>query len=221
MRDRAIEAVSQGILITDPTSPTTRSSTSATGFDAAHRATRATRCWAGTAGSCRARAPTRQRSPRSARRSARGDPCPVELLNYRKDGTPFWNDLSISPVRDAAGRLTHFVGVQTDVTERRQLEEQLRQAQKMEAVGRLAGGVAHDFNNLLTVILGYAELLARRPAAGRPAARATSRRSATAGERAAELTRQLLAFSRQQVLQPEVLDLNEVRRRTWRRCCAA
>ncbi len=87
--------------------------------------------------------------------------CSVEVLNYRKDGTPFWNELSISPVRDDAGRLTHFVGVQTDVTERRRLEEQFRQAQKMEAVGRLAGGVAHDFNNLLTIIYGLQRTAAR------------------------------------------------------------
>ena len=104
-----------------------------------------------------------------------------------------------------------LVGNFRDITERKQAEEalrrtedQLRQAQKMEAVGRLAGGVAHDFNNLLSVILGYSELAARRARAGRSACATTSRRSERAGERAAALTRQLLAFSRQQVLQPEV-----------------
>src|SRR5262249_4261496 len=85
-------------------------------------------------------------------------PCAVELVNYRKDGTRFWNALAVTPVRDGDG-VTHFVGVLTDVTARKNLEAQFHQAQKMEAVGQLAGGVAHDFNNILTVINGYADLL--------------------------------------------------------------
>ena len=89
-------------------------------------------------------------------------------------------------------------------------EAELRQAQKMEAVGRLAGGVAHDFNNVLTAIFGYADLLLEQFAAGRLARAATSRRSGKPAERAAALTRQLLAFSRKQVMQPRVLDLNDV-----------
>jgi PAS domain S-box-containing protein len=96
-----------------------------------------------------------------------------------------------------------------DVTERRVLEEELRQAQKMEAVGRLAGGVAHDFNNVLAVVQGYSELLAKQLAAGDEKVEQVSEIQ-KAAERAAALTRQLLAFSRKQVLQPRVLDLNEV-----------
>ena len=122
-----------------------------------------------------------------------GQPFTTELLNYRKDGTPFWNELSVSPVRDEEGRLTHFVGVQTDVTERRRLEEQYRQAQKMDAVGQLAGGIAHDFNNLLTPMLMAVKLLREdRPADERAGLLATLQAGA---ERGAELVRKLLSFA--------------------------
>jgi PAS domain S-box-containing protein len=143
---------------------------------------------------------------RDAVREAR--PCIVEILNYRKDGTPFWNALSIAPIFDE-GRLTHYVGVQTDITAFKQMELQLRQSQKMEAVGHLAGGVAHDFNNLLTVINGCCELLrfnTKLPGDARPLIDEIHK----AGERAATLTRQLLAFSRKTVMQPRVLNLNEL-----------
>jgi PAS domain S-box-containing protein len=139
---------------------------------------------------------------------AAGRPCLVEVLNYRKDETPFWNALSIAPILED-GRITHFVGVQTDITAFKQMEQQLRQSQKMEAIGHLAGGVAHDFNNLLTVINGCCELLrigGGLPAGVTPLVDEIHR----AGERAATLTRQLLAFGRKTVLQTRVLRLNEL-----------
>ena len=107
-----------------------------------------------------------------------------------------------------------------DVTERRTLEEQYQQAQKMEAIGRLAGGVAHDFNNLLTVILGYCELLLADLDPDDPR-QADIAEIQKAGKRAAGLTRQLLAFSRKQIIEPTLLDLNARGRRHASRCSDA
>ena len=108
---------------------------------------------------------------------------------------------------DGDGRAVRMIGAMMDITQRKQLEDELRQAQKMEAVGRLAGGVAHDFNNLLTVITGRSALLLARLKAEDPSRRSVELIQKTA-DRAAGLTRQLLAFSRKQVLQRKVLDLN-------------
>lgn len=132
-----------------------------------------------------------------------------ELVNRRKDGTLYTEQMSITPVRSARGEVTHFIATKRDVTERKSLEEQVRQATKMEAVGRLAGGVAHDFNNLLTIINGYAELLIDTFNADENVS-IPLKEIKSAGERAASLTRQLLAFSRRQVLAPQVLNLNAV-----------
>ncbi len=112
-------------------------------------------------------------------------------------------------VKDAAGKPVQIHGIVMDITERRQLGEQLRQSQKMEAIGQLAGGVAHDFNNILTVIHGHASLLLVDTSVTKNAAR-SAQQIAQAAERAAGLTRQLLTFSRRQVMQPRRLDLNEV-----------
>ena len=129
-----------------------------------------------------------------------------ELQNRKKSGELFWESASISAVKNSEGRITHFVGVKEDITERKRAIDQLRQAQKMEAVGQLAGGVAHDFNNLLTVINGYSTLL-MRALEGSPL-RKEAEQILRAGERAADLTRQLLSFSRRQILEPRVLDVN-------------
>jgi two-component system cell cycle sensor histidine kinase/response regulator CckA len=131
------------------------------------------------------------------------------ISNRRVDGSAIEEETTISPVRDASGRLVNYVAVMRDVTHERQMEEQLRHAQKMEAVGRLAGGVAHDFNNLLTVITGRCELLVRRHGEASPLARDLDLILKTA-QRAGALTRQLLAFSRKQVLAPRVVSLNSV-----------
>ena len=112
-----------------------------------------------------------------------------------------------TPQRDAAGAVTGAIGVATDISERVRIEQQMRQAQKMEAVGRLAGGIAHDFNNLLTAIVGFAELTLKDLETAHPV-RPDVEEIRAAGKSAAALTSQLLAFSRQQLLEPHVLDLN-------------
>jgi PAS domain S-box-containing protein len=139
----------------------------------------------------------------------KGESWSGEIPVRRKDGTTFIAHVTDSPVLDEDGRLTGIIGISCDLTERRALEEQLRQAQKMEAVGRLAGGVAHDFNNLLTAINGYAAVLQDDAPEGSEL-RADLGEILKAGTRAAEMTRQLLAFSRRQVLQPRVVALNDV-----------
>jgi two-component system cell cycle sensor histidine kinase/response regulator CckA len=133
----------------------------------------------------------------------------VEYRMRHKDGR--WRTLEsrASTIFDERGKAARLVTVNRDVTERRSLEEQFRQAQKMEAVGRLSGGVAHDFNNLLGVIIGYGEIVQERVDAANPL-RGSIDEILKAAHRAASLTRQLLAFSRQQVLDPKVLDLNAV-----------
>jgi PAS domain S-box-containing protein len=131
----------------------------------------------------------------------------VETKRRRKDGSVVDVVLSVAPMTDAEGRALGSIGVMADVTQRKQLEQQLVQAQKMEAVGQLAGGVAHDFNNLLTVIGGRSALLLQRGGLNEPTRRDVDLIGQTA-ERAAALTRQLLAFSRKQILEPKPVDLN-------------
>jgi PAS domain S-box-containing protein len=140
--------------------------------------------------------------------SAHGEPFQAEYRARRKDGREIWlNDTGVV----IQGSDTHPVmeGIIVDVTERKQLETQLQQSRKMEAVGRLAGGIAHDFNNLLTIITGYTDMALSRP--GVPLELRTDiERIENAAGRAAALVRQLLAFSRKQVLQPKILDLNAI-----------
>jgi PAS domain S-box-containing protein len=132
-----------------------------------------------------------------------------QMLLVSKDGAEIPIEDSAGPIRDAGGNLRGVILVFRDVTARRHLEEQLRHSQKMDAVGRLAGGVAGDFNNLLTVVAGYSELLRAELPPASPLHR-FAEEIMYAGERAAALTRQLLAFSRGQAAQPKAVDLNSV-----------
>jgi PAS domain S-box-containing protein len=133
----------------------------------------------------------------------------LETAWKRRDGSMVFVRESARAFRTDDGRVLYYDGIVEDVTERRRLEEQLRQAQKMEAVGRLAGGVAHDFNNLLTIIIGYSDLLLERVPA-RDGMRLPVEEIKKAAERAASLTRQLLAFSRKRMLPPQILDLSSL-----------
>ncbi|WP_319585661.1 PAS domain S-box protein [uncultured Desulfobulbus sp.] len=130
------------------------------------------------------------------------------LVNKRKDGNLYSEETTISPVLDASGHIVNYVAVKRDITEQLRLAAQFQQAQKMEAVGLLAGGVAHDYNNMLSVILGYAELALEKVAPGEPL-HTDLEIIITAAKRSAAITRQLLAFARKQTIVPVVLDLNK------------
>jgi PAS domain S-box-containing protein len=138
-----------------------------------------------------------------------GIPWSHEYRIIRPDGAVRWIRDRGFPVREDQGLVIMFTGVAMDITERKALEQQLLQAQKMEAVGRLAGGVAHDFNNLLMAITGYGELMRAKVFKDDPL-HGYLENILKAGDRAAALTRQLLTFSRQKVVHPEVIDLNRV-----------
>ena len=134
----------------------------------------------------------------------------VEQRYRRADGELVWGHLTASVVRDSDGNPEFAVGMVHDVSDRKQLEERLYQAQKLDAVGRLAGGVAHDFNNLLTVITVHSGFLLGSLDPHQAALRADVEAIEQAAQRAASLTQQLLAFGRKQVLQPRIVDLNSI-----------
>jgi len=133
----------------------------------------------------------------------------LETVRVTKSGKAVRVSLTVSAIKDARGRIVGVSAIARDITESKRLEEMFRQAQKMEAVGRLAGGVAHDFNNLLGVIIGYSDMVEEGLGEDDPL-RAKISQIKKAGQRAEALTRQLLAFSRQQILAPTILNLNDV-----------
>ena len=132
-----------------------------------------------------------------------------EIVNKRKDDTLYTEEMTITPVYDRGGQVSYFIAIKQNVSERRQMEDQLRQSNKMEAIGRLAGGVAHDFNNILTAIMGYNEIMLRQLPHFDPLRREAGEIE-KAAYRAAQLTRQLLAFSRKQTLQLAILSPNQI-----------
>jgi len=134
----------------------------------------------------------------------------VEVLNYRKNGSTFWNALFVSPVFGQDGELLYFFGSQLDISRRREAEEALHEAQKMEAVGKLTGGIAHDFNNLLQVIQGYSDILEARIDASDRGARRAVEAISMAANRGATLTQQLLAFARKQELRDRLFNFNSL-----------
>lgn len=136
-----------------------------------------------------------------------------EFANRCKDGSLITVSATISPIRNEQGDVTHFLGVQEDVTERRDIEEQLRRSQRMESIGQLTGGLAHDFNNLLAVIIGNLDLL-EAGVADRPQLGGFAQMALRAAMRGAGLTRQLLAFARRQSLEAREFDMNELVVRT-------
>jgi two-component system, cell cycle sensor histidine kinase and response regulator CckA len=131
------------------------------------------------------------------------------FINKRKDGSTYTEAATISVVHNPEGKIINFVAVKRDITNHLLLEKQFRQAQKMESVGRLAGGVAHDFNNMIGVILGYAGMALERVNADDPL-HAELGEIISAAKRSADITRQLLAFARKQTIAPTVLDLNGI-----------
>lgn len=133
-------------------------------------------------------------------------PVRSEVLNYTKSGSPLWIEMDIVPLANEAGVYTHWISIERDVTERRKVEERLRQSERLEALGQLTGGIAHDFNNYLTVLMGNSETLAKKLPPGPLNEMATL--SADASKSAADLVRSLLTFARRLALEPVTLNAN-------------
>jgi PAS domain S-box-containing protein len=208
LRDQLLQVLSEGAFLIDPTLPdcpiiyANPSFERLTGYAAGDVVGRGWRFLEG---------PETNKAEATTLREAaqRGRDGVAELVWHRKSGAPFWGALRLHPVCDREGRVTHLVGVLSDGEEHHRLEEQLRQAQRLATLGRLAAGVAHDFNNLLTAILGYSGLLLTGRC-GPEQFREGLVEIHRAGERAASLTHQILGFTRKRGVRPQFLDLNEI-----------
>lgn len=205
--DRAIRSASQGIIVADATDPELPIIYVSPGFEAmtGYKASEI------LGKNCRfLQGPdTDPETVKNIRKKLLlGNGFSVEILNYHKNGRSFWNELTINPIKDENGKVIQFVGIQNDITQRRILESQLRQAQKMEAIGSLAGGIAHDFNNLLAVIgINVERLLLKADLSAE--IREGLEEALSAQVRGAALTRQLLSFSRRQSIKPKPVDIDQ------------
>ena len=132
-----------------------------------------------------------------------------EFHNKKKNGELFWEEATIGPITNEKGEITHFIALKEDITERKDLAQKLAQSQKLESIGQLAGGVAHDFNNLLTIINGYSTIILSKLNEDDPI-RKDIKEIFNAGERAGHLTQQLLAFSRKQIIRPQIVNFNNL-----------
>ena len=131
--------------------------------------------------------------------------------NRRSNGELYWDEAKISPIKNTQGDITHYLGVQSDITDKKQIEQQLRRSQKMDALGKLTGGIAHDYNNMLNVIFGYTELMEMVLSdTADEKAKEFLKEIQYATDRGATLTKKLLAFSRQESTQPESIDINKL-----------
>jgi len=133
------------------------------------------------------------------------------FYNKRSNGELYWDEAKISPIKNTLGEITHYLSVQSDITDKKQIEQQLRRSQKMDSLGKLTGGIAHDYNNMLNVILGYTELLEMviTDESGEKA-NEFIKEIQRAADRGATLTKKLLSFSRQESAQPESVDINQL-----------